>query len=77
MAPTPEERAEPAPKKPRKEYMGRRALLQLVLSKSPSTRKWLMVKLEKQLHVKEKAVRDIKLLAKSLGVTITKLDLKD
>jgi len=74
--PTPEERAEQPAKKPRKSYMGRRALLELVLSKTPSTRKWLMVKMEKQAHVKEKAVRDIKLLAKSLGVKLVKLEVK-
>ena len=74
--PTPEERAEQPAKKPRKSYMGRRALLELVLSKTPSTRKWLMAKLEKQLHVKDKAVRDIKLLAKSLGVKLVKLEVK-
>ena len=75
--PTQEERTEQPAKKPRKKYMGRRALLQLVLSKSPGTRKWLMAKMEKQTHVKEKAVRDIQLLAKSIGVKITKLELKD
>ena len=72
-----EQRTEPVAKKPRKGYMGRRALLQLVLSKSPSTRKWLMAKMERQAHVKEKAVRDIQLLAKSIGVKIVKLELKD
>lgn len=78
--PNMEERAgpEPVPARgnPRKEYMGRRALLQLILEKSPSTRKWLMEKLEKQTKVKEKAVRDIRLLAKSLGVKLTKLEIK-
>ena len=74
--PTPEERAEQPAKKQRKSYMGRRALLALVLSKSPSTRKWLMTKMEKELHVKDKAMRDIKLLAKSLGVKLTKLEIK-
>jgi hypothetical protein len=74
--PTPEERAEPAAKKQRKSYMGRRALLALVLSKSPGTQRWLMAKMEKQVHVKDKAMRDIKLLAKSLGVKLTKLEIK-
>jgi hypothetical protein len=72
-----EERAEQPAKKPRKAYMGRRALLDLVLSKSPSTRKWLMAKMERQAHVKEKAERDIRILAKSLGVKLAKLELKD
>lgn len=74
--PNMEERAEQPAKKQRKAYMGRRALLALVLGKSPSTRKWLMAKMEQQVHVKEKAVRDIRLLAKSLGVKLTKLEVK-
>jgi hypothetical protein len=71
-----EERTEPPAKKQRKAYMGRRALLELVLSKSPGTQRWLMAKMEKQVHVKDKAIRDIKLLAKSLGVRLTKLEVK-
>ena len=74
--PNMEERQEVPVKKPRKGYMGRRALLALVLSKSPSTRKWLMAKMEQQIHVKEKAMRDLQLLAKSLGVKLAKLELK-
>lgn len=74
--PTMNERQELPVKKQSKTYMGRHALLQLVLSKSPSTRKWLVEKLEKQAKVKDKAVRDMKLLAKSLGVRIVKLEIK-
>jgi len=74
--PNMEERAPAPEKKPRKQYMGRRALLELVLSKSPGTQQWLLAKMEKQVHVKAKAVRDIKLLAKSLGVKLLKLDIK-
>ena len=74
--PNMEERAEQPAKKQRKAYMGRRALLALVLGKSPSTRKWLMVKMEQQIHVKEKARRDIQLLAKSLGVKLARLELR-
>lgn len=74
--PNQEERQEPPVKKQRKAYMGRRALLELVLSKSPGTQRWLMAKMEKQVHVKDKAIRDIKLLAKSLGVKLTKLEVK-
>jgi len=74
--PTQEQRTEPAAKKARKPYMGRRALLAFVLSKSPSTQRWLMAKMEKQVHIKDKALRDIRLLAKSLGVKLTKLEIK-
>lgn len=71
-----EERAGPPQTKPRKTYMGRSALLALILSRSPSTRKWLVDKIERQVKVKEKAKRDIQLLAKSLGVKLTKLEIK-
>jgi len=71
-----EERKEPTVKKQRKQYMGRKALLHLIMSKSPSTRKWLVDKMEKQTRVKEKAQRDIKLLAKSLGVKLKKLEIE-
>ena len=74
--PNMEERAPAPEKKPRKKYMGRRALLEMVLSKSPGTQRWLMAKMEKQIHVKEKARRDILLLAKSIGVKLVKLEIK-
>ena len=76
MPPNMEERQEPPVKKPRAKYMGRRALLELVLNKTPGTQRWLMAKMEKQIHVKDKAKRDIQLLAKSLGVKLTKLEIK-
>jgi hypothetical protein len=56
--------------------MGRRALLELILSKSPGTQRWLMAKMEKQIVVKAKAMRDIQLLAKSIGVKLVKLEIK-
>jgi orotate phosphoribosyltransferase-like protein len=74
--PTPEERQEPAAKKPRAKYMGRKALLALFLSKSPSTRKWLIAKMDQHSKVKEKAERDIKILARSLGVKLKKLEIE-
>jgi hypothetical protein len=79
--PTPEERGTgqlevQGAKKARKQYMGRRALLELILSKSPGTQRWLMAKMEKQIVVKAKAMRDIQLLAKSIGVKLVKLEIK-
>lgn len=74
--PNMEEREEKPPKKPRAKYMGRKALLALFISKSPSTRKWLIAKMDQHSKVKEKAERDIKILARSLGVKLKKLELE-
>jgi hypothetical protein len=67
---------EPVIKKPRKAYTGRRAILNLILSKSDSTKRWLLRKLEHQVQIKAQSQKKLRALAKSMGVRITKLELK-
>lgn len=67
---------EPTEKKPRKTYIGRRALLNLIQGKSDSTKKWLLYKLTHQVQVKAQSQKKLRALAKSMGVRITKLELK-
>jgi hypothetical protein len=76
LGPSLEERAEKKERKPMKEYMGRRQLLNMILAKAPSTQKWILDRMLKAQKDKEKAMRDISILAKSLGVKIKTLELE-
>ena len=76
LGPSLEERKEAKAQKQRKEYVGRRALLNTILAKSPSTQKWILDQMLKTQKTKEKSVRDIGLLAKSLGVKLKTLELE-
>ena len=63
-------------KKERKQYVGRRALLNIIAGKSDSTKKWLLRKLQHQVEVKAQSQKKLRALAKSLGVRVVKLELK-
>lgn len=76
LGPNLEEREGVKAQKQRKEYIGRRELLNTILAKAPSTQKWILDRMLKAEKDKEKAVRDIGILAKSLGVKIKTLELE-
>ena len=63
-------------KKPRKQYIGRRMLLNIIAGKSDSTKAYLCKKIGAQLQVKAVSQKKFKALAKSLGVRIKKLELR-
>jgi hypothetical protein len=62
--------------KERKHYIGRRALLNIILSKTPSTQKWLVNKLTQKLRNRSGLERKLRQLARKEGVRIGKLELK-
>ena len=63
-------------KKPRKQYWGRRMLLNIIAGKSDSTKAYLLKKIGAQLQVKAVSKKKFKALAKSLGVKIRKLEFR-
>ena len=60
----------------RKTYVGRRAIMSLVMSRSDSTKQYIAKRLQTYFHKREESAKRLNKLAKTLGVKITRLELK-
>lgn len=62
--------------KTKKDYIGRTSILKMVLERSESTQRYVMVKLIEKFKRRGEAETRLRKLAKSMGVKVAKLELK-
>jgi hypothetical protein len=63
-------------KKQRKAYLGRKALLDIIMGKTDSTKKYLLKKIASNLTVKRHGAAAIRKYAKKMGIRVVKLEVK-
>lgn len=70
-------KTEPKPVvKAKKDYIGRTSILKMVLERSESTQRYVMVKLIEKFKRRGEAEIRLRKLAKSMGVKVARLELK-